>query len=782
VAALQAAPAEVTRGGLPLQQAQLHSLTVGLAPAPASLRGPPTAGSAAGSEQAFSVQVIALSATMGNVEELAQWLGGGIYRTTFRPVPLVERIKAGNELLDPAGNLLATLPSPAGSGAAKAAGAAAEPDSDHVVYLCQQALRKNQQVLIFCASKFACVQTCRLILGAATAPQKGARSSAAASPALLTHLNLLRAGVTGVAQGAQGENAMDEGKWAQLLEARTALVQLLAAESPTAEESLKSMIQHGIAYHNAGVCCSLSAVFVLFTRVLTLTVLLNDPTGLSASERGVVEKGFRAGHISILAATSTLAAGVNLPAGCVLVRSLSIGREFLNVMQYKQMCGRAGRMGQGGNLGESFLLVKASEKQRALQLSNQAMPDVLSQMHPSADGGNALSKALLEVVGLGLCKSQAQAEAFVQQTLLFRQSMRTQAPSGEPPVLAVAQSILNFLLNARILDRSSPAGEEKGPAEENADVRLAQGLKVTRLGRAIMQSNVNPDDAIVMYESLLRAQEGLHLETPLHLLYLVTPLEHSVPPDFKKLLGMYEGSRRSKNTVLADIFDAVGVDYALLNKWQVTPPSSGMLSVCTSAVKLHSIYATGGSSREQNMKNYKNVRKEEWRALTVCKRLWAAMALQGLLDGRSPAQLGKEFSVDPAEVDALRHGAQIMASKVVRFCEQVGWTAMERMLKDFQASLQLGRDDPPQLTELLTVPQMPRKIAKVLAENPNTNSVGAFVGAPAGTVVQLLQLSIGFELQVRWRSKCDSKWWCLTFLTFSDSTLSSGAGRYRGAD
>ena len=81
-----------------------------------------------------------------------------------------------------------------------------------------------------------------------------------------------------------------------------------------------------------------------------------------------MERAFRSGQVSILAATSTLAAGVNLPAGCVLVRSMSIGRDYLNVMQYKQMCGRAGRMGQGGNVGESFLLVRAAEKERALQL------------------------------------------------------------------------------------------------------------------------------------------------------------------------------------------------------------------------------------------------------------------------------------------------------------------------------------------------------------------------------------------------------------------------------
>ncbi len=76
---------------------------------------------------------------------------------------------------------------------------------------------------------------------------------------------------------------------------------------------------------------------------------------MSAGARSLVESGFRSGTLSILAATSTLAAGINLPAGRVLIRSLNIGKDFLSVMQYKQMCGRAGSNG----VGESFLLVKA---------------------------------------------------------------------------------------------------------------------------------------------------------------------------------------------------------------------------------------------------------------------------------------------------------------------------------------------------------------------------------------------------------------------------------------
>jgi hypothetical protein len=78
----------------------------------------------------------------------------------------------------------------------------------------------------------------------------------------------------------------------------------------------------------------------------------------------------------------------------------------------------------------------------------------------------------------------------------------------------------------------------------------------------------------------------------------------------------------------------------------------------------------------------------------------------------------------------------------------VGWSAMQRMLSEFRAALQLGRGDSPELAALLRVPHMPRKVAQVLAGHAATRSVEAFAEAPTGTVAQLLQLSIGFEQQV----------------------------------
>ena len=57
--------------------------------------------------------------------------------------------------------------------------------------------------------------------------------------------------------------------------------------------------------------------------------------------------------------------------------------------------------------------------------------------------------------------------------------------------------------------------------------------KISRFGLATVQSGVSPDEAIMLYEDLNRALGGLNLQTDLHLLYLVTPQDRGLYPDFQ---------------------------------------------------------------------------------------------------------------------------------------------------------------------------------------------------------------------------------------------------------
>ena len=83
--------------------------------------------------------------------------------------------------------------------------------------------------------------------------------------------------------------------------------------------------------------------------------------GLDQRCRTIVETEFKNRKIKFLTATPTLAAGVNLPARRVIIPSVmrygNGGLEKISVLEYKQMCGRAGRP-QYDIIGESIIISK----------------------------------------------------------------------------------------------------------------------------------------------------------------------------------------------------------------------------------------------------------------------------------------------------------------------------------------------------------------------------------------------------------------------------------------
>ena len=82
--------------------------------------------------------------------------------------------------------------------------------------------------------------------------------------------------------------------------------------------------------------------------------------GLHAHQRELIEDNFRESKIKIICCTPTLAAGVDLPAFRTILKDLkryneNWGMNWIPVLEYQQMAGRAGRPGKE-DFGEAIAI------------------------------------------------------------------------------------------------------------------------------------------------------------------------------------------------------------------------------------------------------------------------------------------------------------------------------------------------------------------------------------------------------------------------------------------
>ncbi|MFH9067500.1 DEAD/DEAH box helicase [Streptomyces coeruleorubidus] len=133
------------------------------------------------------------------------------------------------------------------------------------------------------------------------------------------------------------------------------------------------------------------------------------------------EQAFRERRTDVLVATSTVAAGVNLPARAVVVRDTRIGTQDVDVATVQQMFGRAGRLGAGESAGWAFMVVdqaELAEWQRKL-VGGYTVESQISASLPD--------HVLAEVVQ-GRIRSTAQAEQWWLDTFAHHQGSRSTEP------------------------------------------------------------------------------------------------------------------------------------------------------------------------------------------------------------------------------------------------------------------------------------------------------------------------------------------------------------------
>lgn len=226
---------------------------------------------------------------------------------------------------------------------------------------------------------------------------------------------------------------------------------LATGESETCQR-LASCVARGIAFHHAG---------------------------LLAEQRRLVEKGFRENKIKVIASTPTLAAGLNLPARRVLIKSYrryeyGSGMVPIPVIEYRQMVGRAGRPGLDP-YGESFLMAKSdSEMQELMEHYINGVPEEIWSKLASE---SALRTHLLSTIAAGFAASELELKSFISTTFYAQQQ--------DPWHLdATLKRVLDFLV-------------ENGMIEDDEEALLP-----TRLGALVSKLYIDPLSAVIMMSNL----------------------------------------------------------------------------------------------------------------------------------------------------------------------------------------------------------------------------------------------------------------------------------------
>ncbi len=121
--------------------------------------------------------------------------------------------------------------------------------------------------------------------------------------------------------------------------------------------------------------------------IKTLSILVKNGVafhhaGLNQNCRETIESEFKNKKIKLLASTPTLAAGVNLPARRVVISNVTRfdtkygGNKPISVLEYKQICGRAGRP-QYDKYGEA-IIVGASNGEEIFDYYINGIPEPIS--------------------------------------------------------------------------------------------------------------------------------------------------------------------------------------------------------------------------------------------------------------------------------------------------------------------------------------------------------------------------------------------------------------------
>ncbi|KAK0733445.1 hypothetical protein B0T26DRAFT_736380 [Lasiosphaeria miniovina] len=352
------------------------------------------------------------------------------------------------------------------------------------------------------------------------------------------------------------------------------------------------------------------------------------PAGVAFhQERELLASAYDAGVLKVCVATYSLAAGINYER--VILHNARMGRDLVGPAMLRQMRGRAGRKGKD-EVGETYLCCRQNDLEAVVDLMQGDLPQISSCL---ISDRRRIRRALFEVIAIRLATSREALDDYISKTML--------AYSAEP-------GSIRENLEASLADL-----QEMG----FITVDDYSNFEVTKFGKAIVASSLDPDDGIFIHSELKKALQAFVLDGEMHFLYNFTPVQDFGGTAINWRVFWDEMQQLDESGMR--VMDLLGLKPYVVNRM------------------LH-----GGTMKDKTA--------EEKDAGRRYHRFYLALQLRDLCNEAPIHRVAQKYGMPRGAVQSLVQTCEGFAAGVIKFCKHMGWGAMGAAMDHFSDRLKAG--------------------------------------------------------------------------------------------
>lgn len=280
---------------------------------------------------------------------------------------------------------------------------------------------------------------------------------------------------------------------AQLPPAHTALAELDSYEETALKSQLTTAFAGGVAFHHAD---------------------------LTSEERGVVEAAYRRGELRVIACTTTLAFGVNLPASTVFVEPMKWETDErtgtpvevpVSWAEYENISGRAGRLGFREELGRS-IVIAVNQFQADLLWNGYILGE--QEQFALAPGQSGFADRVLNLIASRVCSTADELVSFCGLTYLGFLRRGAKSPQAADTAHEVEQT-LEELVQAQLLIRGEDGRLEASSLGEVAARRGIRAATAVKLARFFSRARDRSVPELELFHLFSLTADGKRVYVPL---------------------------------------------------------------------------------------------------------------------------------------------------------------------------------------------------------------------------------------------------------------------------